>query len=139
MAAALNLFGMDTVSEQPQEHTWPPELVPVASADFNWEYIDDILGTFVDEYVMPSITFDLTSTSRKGSEENGIRNYACSLMKDCLVIDDSVHKGDGERMMIVWKLLLLYFRVTGHRNYASESVNIVAQTQACSVNEMHSG
>ena len=32
--------------------------------------------------------------------------------------------------MVIWKLHLLYFRTTGHKNYAMESVNLVAQSLA---------
>ncbi len=49
----------------------------------------------------------------------------------CLIafwFNDAVHEGDGDRMMVIWKLLLLYFRSTGHRNYALEAVNLLAQT-----------
>lgn len=133
MAAALHFFGMDDTNEEPKQHAWPPELVPASSAELSWEYLHDILGTFVDQYIMPSIAFDITGKPQKGSEKNGIRNYACSLMTDCLVIaefNDAVHEGDGERMMVIWKLLLLYFRASGHKNYALESVNLVAQSLA---------
>lgn len=33
-------------------------------------------------------------------------------------------------MLSMWKFLLLYFRVTGHTNYAYESVNLVAQVSS---------
>lgn len=131
MAAALHFFGMDDTNEEPKQHAWPPELVPASSAELSWEYLHDILGTFVDQYIMPSIAFDITGKPQKGSEKNGIRNYACSLMTDCLVIakfNDAVHEGDGERMMVIWKLLLLYFRASGHKNYALESVNLAVQS-----------
>ena len=133
MAAALTFFDMDATNEEPKEHAWPPELLAVASADLSWEYLHDILGTFVDHYIMPCIAFDITGKPQRGSEKNGIWNYACSLMTDCLVIEelnDAIHEGDGERMMIIWKLLLLYFRAAGHKNYALESVNLVAQSLA---------
>ena len=43
---------------------------------------------------------------------------------------DIVHEGDGNRMLSMWKFLLLYFRATGHTNYAFESVNLVAQASS---------
>ena len=30
--------------------------------------------------------------------------------------------------MVIWKLLLLYFRASGHKNYALESVNLAVQS-----------
>lgn len=34
---------------------------------------------------------------------------------------DAIKEGDGERVMRLWKYLMLEFRVTGHRNYAKEA------------------
>ena len=46
-------------------------------------------------------------------------------MADLLLVEefnDAVHEGDGERMLTVWKLLLLHFRTTGHTNYMQQRV-----------------
>ena len=77
IAATLHFFDMDATDEEPKRHAWPPELVPASSAALSWEYLHDILGTFVDEYVMPSIAFDIAGKPQKASEKNGIRNYVC--------------------------------------------------------------
>ena len=43
---------------------------------------------------------------------------------------DIVHEGHGDHMLSMWKFLLLYFRVTGHTNYAYASVNLVVQASS---------
>ncbi len=78
LAAALSFFDMDATNEQPKRNAWPPEIVPATSSELNREYLHDIVGTFVDEYVMP---FDLHGRNPgKSKSENGIGNYACSLL-----------------------------------------------------------
>ena len=39
-----------------------------------------------------------------------------------LLLDESTTDEDGERMLTIWKLLLLYFRTTGHTNYIQQRV-----------------
>lgn len=98
------------------------------------------MGAFVDDFVMPCISFSLSGKPHK-SREDGIRNYACSLLSDCLLVEefnDAVHEGDGGRIMVIWKLLLLYFRATGHRNYALEAVLLWLKQKHYSANEMPS-
>ena len=68
-----------------------------------------------------------TTTQDSDASSHGIHNYACSYMADLLLVEefnDAVHEGDGERMLTIWKLLLVYFRTTGHTNYAAESANL---------------
>jgi len=43
---------------------------------------------------------------------------------------DATHEGGGDRMMTIWKYLLLYSQLTGHRKYAYESVNITGQASS---------
>ena len=103
----------------------------------HWQYLSTTIGKFVDEYVMPSLLFDLSSTKNttqdSDASRHGIHNYACSFMADLLLVEefnDAVHEGDGERMLTIWKLLLLHFRTTGHTNYAAESVRLIAEASA---------
>ena len=54
-------------------------------------------------------------------------------MADLLLVEefsDAVHEGDGEQMLTIWKLLLLYFRTTGHTNYAAENVRLITEASA---------
>ena len=86
---------------------------------------------------MPSFLFDLSSTKKTTQDADtsspGIHNYACSFMADLLLVEefnDAVHEGDGERMLTIWKVLLLNFRATRHTNYAAESVRLIAEALA---------
>ena len=136
-AAAMHYFGMQEKTEKPTKHAWPHLLSMTQSTAPHWQYLSTTIGKFVDEYVMPSFLFDLSSTKKttrdSDTSSNGIHNYACSFMADLLLVEefnDAVHEGDGERMLTIWKLLLLNFRATGHTNYAAESVRLIAEASA---------
>ena len=59
----------------------------------------------------------------KKSEEDGICNYTTALMTDCLVVEefsDAIREGDGERVIQMWKFLLLYFHAAHRAKYVLE-------------------
>ena len=122
MAAAMHYFGMKKKTSKPTQRQWSYSLTLTTSAEFHWKFLCNALGTFVDEYIMPSLTFDLDAAyeSDDSNKKSGVQNYALSLLSDLMIVEefkDIVHEGDGDRMLSVWKFLL-YFRVTGHTNYA---------------------
>ena len=137
IAAAFSFFGMNSHADRPSTHLWNPTLPMSTSTELHWKYLVDTLSVFVDDYIMPSFVFNLEEPkSRKKDGEKAdncrlsISNYAYSFLADLLFVEemvDAVHEGDGDRMMTVTKYLLLYFRSTGHRNYALECINIIAQ------------
>lgn len=43
---------------------------------------------------------------------------------------DAVKEGDGDRVMLIWKLLLLIYHVTNRRNYAKEAAVLLFQKDA---------
>jgi len=40
---------------------------------------------------------------------------------------DAIREGDGDRVFILWKYLLIIFKATGRKNYALEAFTILAQ------------
>lgn len=52
-----------------------------------------------------------------------VQLYACELLTLGLVwlnYYDAIKEGDGERIMRIWKYLLIAFREAGHKNYAKK-------------------
>ncbi len=47
-------------------------------------------------------------------------------------ISDAVKEGDGDRILLAWKILIPVFKATNHVNYLKEAVNLVLQTQILS-------
>ena len=140
IAAPFSFFGMNSNTDRPSTHLWNPTLPMSTLTELHWKYLVDTLSVFVDDYIMLSFVFNLEEPkSRKKNGEKadncrvGISNYACSFLADLLFVEemvDAVHEGDGDRMMTVTKYLLLYFRSTGHRNYALECINTIAQVRS---------
>ena len=54
-------------------------------------------------------------------------------MTDCLVVEefsDAIREGDGERIIQMWKFLLLYFRAAHRTKYVLEALTLLVQVQA---------
>ena len=66
-AAAMHYFGMQEKTEKPTMHAWPHLLSMTQSTAPHWQYLSTTIGKFVDEYVMPSFLFDLSSTKNNNS------------------------------------------------------------------------
>jgi len=53
--------------------------------------------------MIPSLTFDLDAANESDdSNKSGVQNYALSLLSDLMIVEefkDTVHKGDGDRML----------------------------------------
>ena len=43
-----------------------------------------------------------------------------------LQFKDTVRNGDGDRMLLCWKFLFLFFRTSGHTNYALEALTLLS-------------
>jgi len=132
IAAALKFFGMEKTSDEPTEHMWDEGVTETKEG--KWAYLTEVVGEFTDQYIMPTLQFDITSTANeKVKEEDAIFNYATALMSDCLVVEelsDAIREGDGERVIRVWKFLLLYFRASHRTKYALEGLTLLAQVSA---------
>lgn len=132
IAAALTFLGMEKTSDEPTEHMWDEGITETKEG--KWAYLTEVVGEFTDQYIMPTLQFDITSTANeKVKEEDAIFNYATALMSDCLVVEelsDAIREGDGERVIRVWKFLLLYFRASHRTKYALEGLTLLAQLSA---------
>ena len=58
-------------------------------------------------------------------------NYATDVLTMCLLwhgFHDAVKEGDGDRIIMYWRVLLPVFQQKGHYNYAKEALMLLAQT-----------
>ena len=97
----MHYFDMQEKTEKPTKHAWPHLSSMTQSTAPHQQYLSTTIGKFVDEYVMPSLPFDLSSTTSQDSDasRHGIHNYACSFMTDLLLVEefnDAVHERDGK-------------------------------------------
>ena len=61
---------------------------------------------------------------------DGVYAYACETLSLGLLYfkyRDAIKEGDGERVMRVWKFLLLLFRTSGRTNYSIEALTLLTQ------------
>ena len=59
-----------------------------------------------------------------------VYTYACEVLSLGLLwynYLDAIREGDGKRVMMMWKFLLVIFKKTGHRNYAKEAAVMLIQ------------
>lgn len=64
---------------------------------------------------------------------DGVYNYASAVLNDGLLLlelKDAVREGDGERILRVWKVLVIYFHYAGHKNYKQEAFNLLTAVNA---------
>ena len=62
---------------------------------------------------------------------DGAYNYATDLLIMLLVwhgFHNSVKEGDGDRILLYWKVMLPVFQQSGHYNYAKEAFILLAQS-----------
>ena len=87
-------------------------------------------------YLAKSIvsTFLLLPNTETATEEHvdGVNLYARELLTLGLLwheFHDACKEGDGDRILLCWKMMLPIFKATNHRNYAKEAVNVIMQSK----------
>ena len=75
--------------------------------------------------------FNLSTFNTKDNEEDDqVRAYAREVFSLGILLfemKDSIREGDGERLIIVWKFLLLVFRASQKTKYSLESILVLLQ------------
>ena len=59
---------------------------------------------------------------------NGYQNYTCEVISPGLLYldyKDAMREGDGERVLCLYKYLMLIWKATGHKNYAIEPFTLL--------------
>jgi hypothetical protein len=74
-----------------------------------------------------------TSQAVRQATPDGVFNYTSAVLSDGLLLlefRDAIHEGDGQRILRCWKFMLLYFFSSGHKKYALEAFNLLADVYA---------
>ena len=80
--------------------------------------LEDISSHIVDTHI------DLTTAFKQPQDKTGagtVYDYACEALGLGLLISD------GDRIMSLWKYLLLLFKASGCKNYAIEALTLLSQ------------
>ena len=86
--------------------------------------VDQLLDTFS--------TFLRSGTTNDDLENDGVLLYATEVLDLGLLyigFHDAIREGDGERVIVYWKVLMIIFHLTGRRNYAKEAFLLLLQLQ----------
>jgi L1 cell adhesion molecule like protein len=84
-----------------------------------------IASSVVDDYV--HLEADFKKQSLPG---DAVYLYACEVISLGLTYFeflDSIKEGDGDRLMLVWKYLLLIFKASNRKNYSNEALSLLTQ------------
>lgn len=120
IVAAMNVFGMSEITDFPVEEIFPT----LTKEEEKSSIIESAASVIVEEYVKLSYPTCLPK------KPDHIKEYA----KDVLTMglfymefQDAIREGDGKRVLICWKFLMLIYRATGHVNYAKEALTLLCQ------------
>ena len=123
VAAFTEHFGMDSTN-QPAKHI-PPEDMTRTSQE---QYFQQTFGSFVDRYVLHDNLEEIQS-----DPEDKVMNYGLSVIEFVVLVMqmiDTVHEGDGDRLVVIVKYLLLMFKAkSNYSKYAIETMRFITQVK----------
>ena len=124
VAAAMQFFNMKTVQDKPASAIFS-QLLAEDNIESRKKLFHSALVGMVRNFL--NITpFDIEDEK----DDDKVRAYAkevFSLGTLLFELDDSIHEGDGDRLLRVWKVLLLIFRSAKKTKYALESLLLLIQ------------
>ena len=96
------------------------------------EILSDVCRQVVDKHVNLSTVFaeQASEGDQVGDGCSTVYHYTCQVITMGLLyfnFKDAVGEGDGDRVLRVWKYLLLIWMATGHKNYAIEAFVLLSQ------------
>ena len=90
-----------------------------------------VAKVIVEHFVKITLTSDDHEPNATSVSGDSVQAYAMDVLSLLLLwkgYHDAIKHGDGARILIYWKLLGVIFKEEGHRNYAKESFNLLAQS-----------
>ena len=102
----------------------------VAAAHYLLKKKPHNLVSLCKEIIEEFVHLPNTSNESTPEADDTVKLYATEVLSLGLVwhgFHDAVREADGERLLRYWKLLLVPFKSSSHRNYAKEAVNVLFQ------------
>ena len=129
VAAAMTLLGMKSMDDNPND-LFPSLSQSRMSKEHKQEVMTELAHRIVSDFVNLTILECEDGENTGKQDRDGVLEYAKACMTLCLLkaeFDDSIHEGDGQRLIRCWKFFLLIFKATNHKNYSIEAFNLLAQ------------
>ena len=123
LASTMAILGLKSIDDIPSS-------LPSTLANESSSRKRAILNGITEQVIEKFVNIELFSS--RGSTDNidGVYEYARETLSLTLLhteFQDAIREGDGERVLRVWKFLLLLFRASNKVNYSIEAFNLLVQ------------
>ena len=125
----MNLFSMNSLDDTPSEEFFPAQSVELDSLQRR-RILLDALHKLLRRFVDLSVTFQEDVCSNEQRQVDTVHEYAKEVLSLGLLLlefKDSVHEGDGNRILRCWRYFLPLFMASDRTNYAIEAFTLLAQ------------
>lgn len=126
VAAVMTYLNMKSLNDFPDEDIVPPNTW-MEEDSIRAATIENVSKYVVDNYVDLETVF---KESDEVTEPGTSYDYTCEVISLGLLFlefKDAIREGDGDRVLCVWKYLMLIWKATGHKNYSIEAFTMLAQ------------
>ena len=116
---------MNSLEDEPSSDLFPDGCAAL-TPEQRWKVIPLAIEKLISDFVDISYPTDLVT--KDGNDH--VLEYAKELMSLGLLLmefTDSIHEGDGERILRCWRFFLPLFKACGRSNYAIEAFNLLFQ------------
>ena len=118
LAAACSILGFSTAGELFSLEEMPPTFAGVT------KLADDIVARFTDLESIGTL-----ATTQHADEVQQCATDTLTIGLLWHTYHDAVKEGNGEMVITIWRYLLLIFRMTQRKNYATEAAHLLVQLE----------
>ena len=118
LAAACSILGFSTAGELFSLEEMPPTFAGVT------KLTDDIVARFTDLESIGTL-----ATTQHADEVQQCATDTLTIGLLWHTYHDAVKEGNGEMVITIWRYLLLIFRMTQRKNYATEAAHLLVQLE----------
>lgn len=131
LTAAMKVLGMSSIDDVPKNIVDPNAWMMDDDSERK-SILMKVASAVVNEHVDLAPEFKVKSKGKKKSadEKDKVYSYACEVLSLGLIymeFCDAVKEGDADRLLLVWKFLLVIFKAAKRKNYANEALTLLSQ------------
>ena len=131
VASAMELLGMSSVDDVPSSTIQSPEDAWMKDDSERKSILMEVASLIVEQNVDLSTTFsEAQSTNLSSRPPDNVYAYSCETLSLGLLFHefkDAIKEGDGDRVLRVWKYLLLLFIASNRTSYSIEALTLLSQ------------
>lgn len=128
LVAVMDFLGMSSVDDTPSSTLISPDIWMLSDEE-RTSILMGVAAQVVNKHVDLSVQLS-TDENTKAKAGDTVYSYACETLSLGLLymeFRDAIKEGDGERVLRVWKFLLLLFKASKRKNYAIEAFTLLVQ------------